>query len=162
MFFADPNAAFANLHSLAAPGARLCVAVWGERPASPVFDLVFTTVMAELGARGAEPQGVPAADWGPFSLGDPPRVVAMVEQAGWREVAWTPHTVPIPVGGGLAPAEAAPIIMQVGPQRMVLLDVEQPVVADVQAALEDVLADHVDAEGRVVLDGSIGILTASR
>jgi ubiquinone/menaquinone biosynthesis C-methylase UbiE len=162
MFFADPAAAFANLHALAAPGARLCVAVWAERPASPVFDLVFTTVMGELEARGIEPQDVPAASWGPFSLGDPPRVVAMVEQAGWRDVAWTPHAVRIPVGGGLVPAEAAPIIMQVGPQRMVLLGVDEAIVAEIQAALEEVLAAHVDDAGHVVLGGSIGILTGSR
>jgi ubiquinone/menaquinone biosynthesis C-methylase UbiE len=162
MFFADPAAAFANLHALGAPGGRLCVAVWGERPASPVFDLVFTTVMGELESRGIEPQDVPAADWGPFSLGDPPRVVAMVEQAGWRDVAWSPHTVHIPVGGGLAPEEAAPIIVQIGPQRMVLLEIEPSIVAEIQAALEGVLAGHTDDAGHVVLDGSIGIVTGSR
>jgi ubiquinone/menaquinone biosynthesis C-methylase UbiE len=161
MFFADPGAAFANLRALAAPGARLCVAVWGERPASPVFDVVFTTVMGELRARGVEPQDVPAADWGPFSLGDAPRAVAMVERAGWRDVAWTPHTVHIPVGGGMAPAEAAPILMQIGPQRMALLDVDESIVADVQTVLEEVLAGHVADAGQVVLDGSIGIVTGS-
>jgi ubiquinone/menaquinone biosynthesis C-methylase UbiE len=162
MFFADPTVAFANLATLAAPGGRLCTSVWAHRPASPLFDVVFTTTMNELRARDIEPPDVPAAEWGPFSLGDAEQVVAMVERAGWRDVAWTPHTVHIPVGGGLPPAEAARISMQVGPTRMVLLDVEPSIVADVEAALERALADHVDAGGHVVLDGSIGILSALR
>jgi ubiquinone/menaquinone biosynthesis C-methylase UbiE len=162
MFFADPAAAFANLASLAAPGGRLCTSVWAHRQHSPLFEVVFTAAMTELADRGIEPPNPPAANWGPFSLGDAAETVAMVEHAGWHDVAWTPHIVAIPVGGGLTPPEAAPIIMQVGPTRMVLVDVEQAIVAEIQAAIERVLTGYVDAQGQVVLDGSIGILTGSR
>jgi protein-tyrosine-phosphatase/ubiquinone/menaquinone biosynthesis C-methylase UbiE len=162
MFFADPAAAFTNLAALTAPGGRLCASVWAHRPASPLFDLLLTTTLAELQAHGVEPANVPSEDWGPFSLGDAPRVVAMLEGAGWHDVAWTPHTVGIPVGGGMSPQDAAPIVMQVGPTRAVLLDVDAEVVAAVQVKVVELLRHHVDAGGLVVLDGAIGILSATR
>jgi protein-tyrosine-phosphatase/SAM-dependent methyltransferase len=160
MFFADAAAAFANLHALAAAGGRLCVSVWAPRPASPLFQLVLDATLAELRARGVEP-AVTAEDWGPFSLGDAPRVVAMLEDAGWRDVAWTPHRLAFPIGGGLGPQQAAPIALQVGPTRAVLVDVDGDTIAAVEARVVDVLRDHVDAAGHVVLDGSIGIVTAT-
>jgi protein-tyrosine-phosphatase/SAM-dependent methyltransferase len=161
MFFADPAAAFANLLALAATGGRLCVSVWAPRPASQLFELVLDTALATLRRHGAEP-AVPADDWGPFSLGDASRTVAMLESVGWRDVAWTPHRVAIPVGGGMVPAEAATIAMQVGPTRLVLLDVDNELVDTVRARVAEVLGDHLDAAGHVVLDGAIGILTAAR
>jgi protein-tyrosine-phosphatase/SAM-dependent methyltransferase len=161
MYFADPATAFANLLALTAPGGRLCVSVWAPRPASPLFELVLDTALTTLRERGVEP-AVPAEDWGPFSLGDAAKTAAMLESAGWRDVAWTPHRVAIPVGGGKAPDEAAGIAMQVGPTRLVLLEVDEGLVAAVRANVTGVLRDHVDAAGNVVLDGSIGILTARR
>jgi protein-tyrosine-phosphatase/SAM-dependent methyltransferase len=160
MFFADPAAAFANLHEMVAADGRLCVAVWAHRPASPLFDLTLTTTLAVLRERGVEPASVPAEDWGPFSLGDAPRVVAMLEAAGWRDVAWTPHTLTFPIGGGVMPEEAAPILAQLGPTRAALLEADQETLAAAESAIATVLRDHVDAAGNAVLDGSIGIITA--
>jgi protein-tyrosine-phosphatase/SAM-dependent methyltransferase len=160
MFFADPAAAFANLHALTAPGGRLCVSVWAHRTESEVFDLVLSTTLASLEEQGVAPRKVPAIDWGPFSLGDAPKVVAMLESVGWQDVAWTPHQVRIPLGGGMPPEEAAPIVMQVGPTRIVLLDVDQDVVANVETRVTEVLRAHVDDSRHVVLGGSIGIVTA--
>jgi SAM-dependent methyltransferase len=159
MFFTDAAAAFANLHALTAPGGRLCVAVWAPRPASPVFAVVLDTTLAELRSRGVEPD-VPPEDGGPFSLGDPPRVVAMLEDAGWRDATWTPHRIQFPIGGGMGPEEAAPITMNLGPTRLVLPEADGDTIAAVEARVVEVLRDHVDAAGQVVLDGSIGIVTA--
>jgi protein-tyrosine-phosphatase/SAM-dependent methyltransferase len=161
MFFDDAATAFANLHALAAPGGRLCASVWAPRPASPLFEVTLSTVLAELRSHGIEPTNVPAEDWGPFSLGDVPATVAMLEGAGWRDVAWTPHVLQLPVGGGRPPAAAAPVLLQLGPARAVLLDVDDDVVAAVTARVTDVLREHVDGDGRVVLDGAIGIVTAT-
>jgi len=160
MFFADPAAAFANLHAQAASGGRLCVAVWAHRPVSPLFDLSLSTALAVLHERGVQPGSVPAEDWGPFSLGDAPRVVAMLETAGWRDVAWTPHRLSFPIGGGMAPDEAAPILAQLGPTRAALLDTGEDTLAAAEAAIAAMLGDHIDDAGRAILDGTIGIITA--
>jgi ubiquinone/menaquinone biosynthesis C-methylase UbiE len=159
MFFDDAAAAFANLHAMAAPGGRLCASVWAHRPDSEMFDLLLSTTLGSLAAQGVEPGEVPPIDWGPFSLGDASKTAAMLAAAGWRDVAWTPHDIRIPIGGGLSPAEAAPIVMQLGPTRMALMGADDDVVAAVERRVIDVLRDHLDDAGHVVLGGKIAIIT---
>lgn len=161
MFFDAPEAAFANLARLTAAGGRLCVAVWAAREASPLFQLPLATAVDELGARGIT-AGVPPDDGGPFSLSDPAAVTAMLERAGWHDVAWTPRAVRLRVGGGRDPQGAATVSMQLGPTRVVTKDLDGPTADAVRTALAARLAEHVDAEGHVVLDATIGIVTASR
>ena len=48
MFFDDPEAAFQNLAELTVEGGRLCVAVWADRGASPLFELPLTLALDEL------------------------------------------------------------------------------------------------------------------
>jgi SAM-dependent methyltransferase len=162
MFFDDAAAAFANLHAMTAPSGRLCVSVWAHRGESEMFDLLLSTTLASLDEQGVVPGEVPAHDWGPFSLGDAPRVTAMLTSVGWRDVAWTPHRVDIPIGGGMPPAEAAPIVMQLGPTRMALMGADADVVGEVERRVTEVLRQHVDDAGNVVLGGQIGIITARR
>ena len=55
-----------------------------------------------------------------------------------------------------------PSSMQLGPARVVLLEASTPATtAAVTAGVVEVLGDHVDDDGHVVLDGAIGILTAT-
>jgi hypothetical protein len=50
--------------------------------------------------------------------------------------------------------------MVLGPTRIVTEGLDDERRAVVRAAIARALADHVDDHGRVVLDGSIGIVTA--
>lgn len=161
MFFDAPEAAFANLARLTADGGRLCVAVWAARAASPLFQLPLDAALAELATRGIT-AAVPPDGEGSFSLGDPDAVTTMLERAGWRDVAWTPRAVRVPVGGGRDADGAATVSMQLGPTRAVTEDVDAPAAHAVHAAVAARLAEHVDADGHVVLDAAIGIVTASR
>ncbi|MDT9593612.1 class I SAM-dependent methyltransferase [Nocardioides zeae] len=90
MFFADPVAAFANLRSAAAPGARLAFACWREVEENPMFTLGTSVLTrrwdAELGDR---PRSVPGAP-GPVSMAEYARVRAVLVDAGWRDVAVRP------------------------------------------------------------------------
>ncbi|MFI5044430.1 MAG: class I SAM-dependent methyltransferase, partial [Acidimicrobiales bacterium] len=90
MFFDDPSAAFANLARGTVPGGRLCVAVWSRRVDSDMFDLPLTVALAALEEAGIAVDPPPDG-YGPFSLADPDAVVSMLEAAGWRDAAWTPH-----------------------------------------------------------------------
>lgn len=161
MFFEQPETSFANLAALTAPGGRLCVAVWAGRGSSAVFEVPLAVVVAEMEARGLTPE-VPPSDGGPFSLGEPEPVIAMLERAGWRNVAWTRREVRLPVGGGRDPEGAAEVSMLLGPTRIVSLDSDPAVLAEIQAAVATRLADFVDESGHVVLDATIGIITATR
>jgi protein-tyrosine-phosphatase/SAM-dependent methyltransferase len=161
MFFADAEASFANLARLTAPGGRLCVAVWSTRQASPFFQLPLATALGELAARGIT-VAVPPDGVGPFSLSDPVAVTEMLRRAGWRAPAWTPRTVRLPVGGGCDPEGAVATTMQLGPTRAVTEGLDEATAAAVRAAIVARLGDHVDATGSVVLEATIGIVTATR
>jgi SAM-dependent methyltransferase len=86
MFFAEPEAAFANIRSATAPGARLAFACWREDEVD-----MFTLGLRGLTARSAErpvaPQpGAPGA----MGLADAARVRAVLADAGWSDVAIEP------------------------------------------------------------------------
>ena len=119
MFFADPDAAFANLARMTVPGGRLHVAVWAERSQSPLFDLPLSIALAEL-ERADVPVEVPAPDAGPYSLSDSQHVENMLTAAGWTDVRWEPRPLRLAVGGGAGPADAAAGSLEFGPTRIVL------------------------------------------
>ena len=159
MFFSDPATAFATLHRATAPGGRLCVAVWAHREQSPIFEVPLDAVLAEL-ARSGEHPDAPPPDAGPFSLGDPAAVVALLTGAGWVDVEWAPHRVTLQVAGGAGPDEAAQLSMQLGPARIVTAELPPPRQAEIEAAMAVTFADHLDADGHVTLGATIGIVTA--
>jgi SAM-dependent methyltransferase len=89
MFFADPEAAFRNLHSAARPAAKLACLAW-RSPAENEF-----MTAAERAAAAILPQLPPRAENGPgqFGFADPGRVRAILAEGGWREVAIRPVDV---------------------------------------------------------------------
>ena len=157
MFFADPPAAFANLARAVAPGGRLCTVVWAHRTKSPFFQLPF-----EVACRELAPTDLPPEDAGPFSLGDADAVRSMLTEAGWRDVEWTPTPVRLVVGGGLEPDAAAAMSMDFGPTNALTGDLDAGRREVVRAAIARAFADHVDERGHVVLDGTVGVVTARR
>ena len=87
MFFADPAAAFANLHAAAAPGARLALGVWRGREENPMFTLGHEALTSRLDPPYAVAgPGEP----GPTSLADPDRTRSLLTGAGWQDVGLTP------------------------------------------------------------------------
>lgn len=82
MFFDDPAAAFANLRHWLAPGGRLAFAVWG-----PAAEVGF---MAQIRAAIASVIELPPADPdapGPVRYGDPARLIALLDAAGFHDAA---------------------------------------------------------------------------
>ena len=81
MLMSDPLTALNRSREALLPGGRLALAVWGTAEENPWLAEVFNVVMAQLGAP-PPPEGTP----GPFALGDPDRVRALLEEAGFDEV----------------------------------------------------------------------------
>ena len=68
--------------------------------------------------------------------------------------------VTLPVAGGAGPDEAAQLSMQLGPARIVTAELPPQRQAEIEAAMAVAFADHLDADGHVTLDATIGIVTA--
>lgn len=158
MFFAHPVHAFERL-AASAPGGRLAVAVWAHRERSPLFEVPLQAALDELDRRGIE-AAHPPRDGGPFSLGDEEEVRALLEASGWTDVVWSPHGVRLLHGGGVNERDAAMASLDFGPTRFVVDGLDDADRAAVTDAIETALAEHLDAEGRVVLGGEIIVVTA--
>lgn len=96
MFFADPVAAFANLHAVVRPGGRLSFVCWQQPDRNP-------WVLAPLEAWRpflAEPPAPPAVGVpGPFGFADADTVRDVLTRSGWRDVAIGDHRDVARLGG---------------------------------------------------------------
>lgn len=81
MLMADPLAAIIETRRVLRPGGRLALAVWDAASVNP-WALVPASVLLERGLV-PEPEGDRP---GPFALGDPERVRALLMRAGFTEV----------------------------------------------------------------------------
>ena len=86
MFFAEPEAAFVNIRSAAAPGARLAFVCWREGET-----YMFAIGLRALTARLADPPGRPMTGApGPMSLANADRIREVLTAAGWSDVTIEP------------------------------------------------------------------------
>jgi SAM-dependent methyltransferase len=81
MLLADPSAALGETRRVLRPGGRVSLAVWDAVQHNP-WALLAMLELIERGVSEAPSPGAP----GPFALGDPERVRALLEQAGFTEI----------------------------------------------------------------------------
>lgn len=91
MFFGDPPAAFANLRRALRPGGRLVLLVWQAAERNEWIGALSTAL---TGRPVAPPPGAP----GPFSLGAPDRLRALLDGAGFAGVTVTGVAAPMDFG----------------------------------------------------------------
>lgn len=96
MFFAEPEAAFANIARAVRPGGRAAFAVWQTAEVNP-WMRVIGAALAPGGVPPTPPPGAP----GPFSLGDPDRLRSLLEGAGFAKVTVTAVSHPMAFGRDL-------------------------------------------------------------
>lgn len=152
MFFGDPQAAFANIASALRPGARSTQLVW-QRLADNEWVTAFNTAMAAGRDLPAPPPGAP----NPFAFGDPDRLRAVLESAGWIDV----HVegLQAPMWFGPTADEASAFIG--GLLAWMLEGLDEAAKQRALADLHRTMADHEGPDG-VVFASATWLVTALR
>ncbi|WP_439532389.1 class I SAM-dependent methyltransferase [Polymorphobacter sp.] len=156
MFFDDPAAAFANIRSHAAPGARLCFACW-RTPAENGWATMAMDAVADL--LPPAPPADPHAP-GPFAFADPARIEQILEAAGWSDIALHAHDFGMAVGQGDDPlGDAVDFSLRIGPAARAVREGGPEVVAAAREALARLYAGHV-TDDTVSLPAAIWLVSA--
>lgn len=153
MFFDDPAAAFANLRHWLVPGGRLAFAVWG-----PPTEVGF---MAEIRATLAAVMALPASDPdapGPCRYGDPAKLVALLDGAGFHGAVSRTWRGALPVPGA-TPEAAADFLLASSSSAAPLEDAPMEVRSAARARLAQACARHFE-DGAARMPVRIEIVTA--
>jgi ubiquinone/menaquinone biosynthesis C-methylase UbiE len=155
MFFADPAAAFTNLHRALRQGGRLLFATWRPMAENQWFSVPVQAVAPLLPPSPPMEPNAP----GPFAFADPDRVRHILSSAGWTDVEFTRRDVPMRLAGPGQVAEAAEFATRVGTLARALADATPDLKAQVTAAVATALAQYDGSEG-ICLTGSIWLVSA--
>ncbi len=157
MFFADPRAAFANLRAATRPGGRMCTVCWqalerNEWMRVPGEALARVVPLGDL----AEP-GQP----GPFSLGSPADLRAVLGDAGWTDVGLDEAAYPVPVGGAFTLDDVMTWVRGSSLGRSALTGVDPETERRALDSVRDALAPLMSDDG-LVLPGAAWLVRARR
>lgn len=160
MFFADPEAAFANLADAAAPGARLSFVCWAPPEQNPWFteprDAARVLLESVTGTPTPEPPDAP----GPFSMADPERPIEMLGRSGWADASVHTLTNHLYLGGP-GPIGSAVEFLTSGSGMAPTLAAHPALLPPVRDVLTETLAPHHDGTG-VRYPASVHLVTATR
>lgn len=156
MFFADPEAAFANLRSALREGGRVGFACWQDLFANEWMLVPGSAVVAVTGALPPMPgPGEP----GPFSLADSARVDELLQRAGFRAIEIVPHVEQVVVGADRV-GEAVEAACRVGAVREALAQNDDPAFEDqLRSAVHAALWDRVQ-DGELRLGSAALVVSA--
>ncbi len=161
MFFERPDHAFANLRAALAPSGRLSFVSWQAMERNPWSLIPLRAVREAL--PDAPPPAPPGDGPGPFSLGDPGRVGALLAAAGFGAVTIEARVMPIQVGGARTVEEAADYLMRIGPAARLIAGSGAASLpgsrAKIREALLHALAPFASKDG-VWLEGAVLVVTA--
>ena len=155
MFFADPEAAFANLARALAPGGRLAFVCWQALAQNPWMRDALVALAKHVQLAAPAPPDAP----GPFAFADAARVRGILERAGFRGVAHQPLVGEISLGRTID--EALDFVTEIGPAGSALREASEPQRAAASAAIRETLAAHATPAG-VRMSYAAWIVTAGR
>ena len=154
MFFADATAAFANFGAALRPGGRLAVLTWRRFEENE-----WLTTIRRIAAQDRELPNPPAGMPGPFGLADRDQTVAMLTDAGYREIDLAPRDEPVFLGKD---ADAAwEFVRVMGIVTGLTADLDDGARAEVFARLRAMIDEHVSPDG-VAMGAASWLITATR
>jgi SAM-dependent methyltransferase len=156
MFFADPAAAFTNLHRAARRGGRLCFACWGSLTDNRHWLIPYEVVLRRLGPPAPRPPHEP----GPLAFSDVDYVRSFLGSAGFADIAIDREHPGVIAS---SPAEEAEYACLMGPPAR-LIDEKQPDNATrvmIRGEIEDAFAAYFQRE-KTILPSTVLLATAVR
>ncbi|MBI1198218.1 MAG: methyltransferase domain-containing protein [Phenylobacterium sp.] len=117
MFFADPEAAFANIRRGVRQGGRLTFVAWRSPLENSFMTAAAAAVAPILGPPKAPEPGAP----GQFAFADGERVRAILEASGWRGV----EVAPLDERCAVAEAELLAYALNLGPVGLALREADE-------------------------------------
>jgi SAM-dependent methyltransferase len=155
MFFADPAAAFANLHSASRSGGRFVFVCW-----QPMIENDWLLVPgAALAEHVALPEPPPPNSPGMFGLSDPDRVRNLLAGAGWNDVTVTSRHTPMLLGGGGSVDDTLAFLRSGSMARTMLNGVDADTEAGAVRSVRRELEARADGDG-VRLDAAVWLVQA--
>ena len=152
MFFDVPVMAFANLRQISVPGARLVFSCFRSAALNPwASELAGLLKLPALGA-GTAP--------GPFAFADPDHVRGVLDNAGWRDLAFEQVDFAYVAGAGEDPvADALQFFSRIGPAAPALRALDQAERKQAEQWLTTWLEEHRSG-GLVAFEAAAWIVTA--
>lgn len=159
MFFANPVAALRNVRAQLAPGGRLCMVVWRQKPDNDWLHRAETVV--ERLVKHNDDSDEPTCGPGPFAMANADTTSGILMSAGFEEIALRRCDIPIQIGGDVE--EAIEYACALGPAgeliRLAGEDAER-IRPQIDAALREAFAEF-EGPGGVVAPASTWIVTAT-
>jgi ubiquinone/menaquinone biosynthesis C-methylase UbiE len=155
MFFADPFAAFRNLHGALRDGGRLAMGVWAPIADNTHWKLAYDIVVRRLGQPAAVAPHAP----GPLAFSDPDYFRRILAEAGFADISIVPREFHVRGESAAGMAEHATMM---GPSGR-LLDEKQadaPTRAAAAAEIAEAFAAYADSTGEVRLPGTVWLAAA--
>ena len=162
MFFANPVAAFRNIHGALAPGGRLCMVVWRRKDENPAFFRAEQVVEGFVEHPDPNESDEPTCGPGPFSMANPDTVSAQLLAAGFDEITF--RRADFATIGGRDMDEAVALLMGLGPAGEVIRlagDDAARLSEEISAGIREMLSEYEREDG-VFTPTSTWIVSAAR
>jgi SAM-dependent methyltransferase len=150
MFFADPAAAFTNVHRALKAGSILSFVCWQGALAN---EWMSVPALAAVGVLGTMPEMPGPEEPGPFSLADPARVTALLGEAGFSGIDIVAHDDQVHTTEAQI-AESVESSLRVGAVQRMLEGADAETVSRVAAAIEAAMRDRLQG-GEVAFNRAV-------
>lgn len=139
-FFGDRVAAFRNMRSGAAAGARMALVCWRGLAENPWMDVPMAAVAEHLPPR---PKAVPNAP-GMFAFADPAHVIEVLSASGWKRPHFDKLDLDLDIAAGRGLDEAVVQSTQIGAVNSWLRNQPPEMISAAVASLRQALAPYVE------------------
>lgn len=157
MFFADPHAAFANLHRMLKPGGRIDLAIWAAPRDNPWMMELMGVARSHIDIPSPDPRAP-----GPFAFADLDYVRDILAHAGFSAPDIEPYQGEQAIGGpGASPDDAADFALASMAIGRALAEAGDDVLARARADLVTLFEKrHVPGKG-VMMANKVWLLSAT-